>query len=156
MVGIYDWLLPFYECRWGGACTCWWWGYLNTTLCNQTYLNFLSPSMVGPKNLVYTTLAHPHTPSYILAPLAHPPTPLHTPHTWVWGCARVARVCKDMWGLEGVWGCARVVRGARMCKGCEGCDDVLGVWVVQGSLECVGVCKDVQGCVRVVRKCKGV
>ena len=41
MVGTYKSHLLFCECGWGGGCTRRWWGHLNTTHYNWTYLNFL-------------------------------------------------------------------------------------------------------------------
>ena len=125
VVGTYQCHLQLCQCRWGGTCICWWWGHLNTTLCNRTYLNFLSPSMDGTQK---PSLHYPRTPLHILTHPSTLYTPLHafsslaplthshpcTPHivcNYVQGCVRL---CK---GWEDVLGCAR---GTRMCKGMLG------------------------------------
>ena len=87
MVGTYECHLLFCEHRWGGESTCRWWGHLNTTLCNQSCLNFLWSSMMGtqkpslhcphfPHALTPLVPLHPsHLPSYPLHLLLHPSPP---------------------------------------------------------------------------------
>ena len=166
--------LPFYECRWGCACTSWWWEHLKTTLCNWTYLKFLSSSMVKTQK---PSLDYPHTPSHILAHphtplhiLVHPCTSSHPLHTQgiksqdVQGCATLC-MCKD---VPAVQGCVRVCKGVQGCASCarvcththpcmtavQGCARMCkGGEDVQGCVMIHQVCKDVQDCARV---CKAV
>ena len=103
MVGTYDWLLLFCECRWGGESMWRWWGHLHTTCC--------TPHALAP--LV------PLCPSCFVPSNPHALTPL-APHGWE-GTRGVR-----LQGQEGArarghktWEGARAW-GMQGCKGCEG------------------------------------
>ena len=44
---MYECHLPFCECRWSGGINQRWWGDLNTSCDNQSYLNVLHADVVG-------------------------------------------------------------------------------------------------------------
>ena len=81
MVGTYECLLLFSDCRWCGGSRRWW-EHLNTTRCNQTCLNFLHSEVVGTQKPSFHLPLCPHTlrypcdlpPScpYTLSPLCPP------------------------------------------------------------------------------------
>ena len=52
--------LLFCECRWDSDSIRRWWGHLNTTSCNQTYLNFLHSEVVGTQKPSFHLPSHPH------------------------------------------------------------------------------------------------
>ena len=71
VVGTYEGLFLFWECRWGGGSICRWWGHLNTTCGNWT---FFAPGGGDPKTwyrICFTPLCSLHSPS---------PTPFATLH----------------------------------------------------------------------------
>ena len=105
-------LLLFFECKWGGGYPWRWWGSLNTTHCNQNYLNFLCSQVVGAQKPSLDCLT-PLVLTLTLTPL----TSLYTPCI-PWQDKGTRQGCK-MW-VQGVLGCRtwvwKIVTGCNRCK----------------------------------------
>ena len=119
VVGTYKGLLQLCECRWGGDCTCIWWGHLNTTCHNRICLNFLHWETVGNEKLVKTTphalapCPHTHMPCPHALPSCPHTLPLCPAAVLLWPHALPSRVQRCKGERTQGWEGAR----ARGCKG---------------------------------------